>query len=178
MTLKKCRKSLFFSIFTLAIALGIGAYWAVPAMAAGTQAGAPPAVSAAAPDFELPDLNGSNVTLSQFKGKEPVLLYFWASWCPYCMAVRPNVINLRNQVPKGDLEILGINVGGGDSLARVKRFEEAHPAPYTVLYDGEGKAVRAYQVQGIPLFVLIDKNGNVKFRGNEFPANAMELLKQ
>ncbi len=72
---------------------------------------------------------------------------------------------------------MAINVGGGDSLARVKRFEEAHPAPYTVLYDSEGKTARTFKVQGIPHFVLIDKNGATKYSGNELPPNPMELLK-
>jgi cytochrome c biogenesis protein CcmG, thiol:disulfide interchange protein DsbE len=131
----------------------------------------------AAPDFELQDLNGTSVPLHSFKGQKPVLLYFWASWCPYCMAVRPAVINLRNGVDGKDLEILAINVGGGDSLAKVKKFQEVHPAPYTTVYDGDGKAVRAYRVQGIPHFVLIDKNGSVKYRGSELPPDPMGLLK-
>ena len=128
----------------------------------------------AAPDFELQDLNGSDVALHSFKGQKPVLLYFWASWCPYCMAVRPAVINLRNETDPKDLEIIAVNVGRGDSLARVKKFQEVHPAPYTVVYDGEGKAVRAYHVQGIPHFILVDKNGLVKYSGSELPAIAKQ----
>jgi peroxiredoxin len=131
-----------------------------------------------APDFELQDLDGSTVALNSFKGQKPVLLYFWASWCPYCMAVRPAVINLRNGIDQKDLAIVAINVGGGDSLAKVKRFQEAHPAPYTSVYDGEGKAVRAYRVQGIPHFVLIDKEGSVKYRGSELPPDPMGMLKK
>jgi len=65
-------------------------------------------------------------------------------------------------------------VGRGDSLARVKKFQEVHPAPYTVVYDGEGKAVRAYHVQGIPHFILVDKNGLVKYSGSELPAIAKQ----
>jgi thiol-disulfide isomerase/thioredoxin len=133
--------------------------------------------STAAPDFELPDLNGSNVVLSVYKGQKPVLIYFWATWCPHCMEVRPAVINLRKEIAPGDLEVLAINVGGGDSLARVKLFEEAHPAPYTVLYDSEAKTARIFKVQGIPHFVLIDKNGAVKYSGNQLPSNPMALLK-
>ncbi len=157
----------------LAVVLITGFY---PALSVGAPE-SKPAVSAA-PDFELEDINGTNVTLSQFKGKKPVLLYFWATWCQYCMSARPSVIKLRKDIPQGDLEILGVNVGGGDSLAKVKRFEEAHPANFTVLFDGDNKAVRAFQVQGIPLFVLIDKDGNVKYRGNEMPSNPLQILKK
>jgi thiol-disulfide isomerase/thioredoxin len=132
-----------------------------------------------APDFETQDLNGTTITLHSFKGQKPVLLYFWASWCPYCMAVRPAVINLRNEIDPKDLEIIAVNAGGGDSLAKVKRFQEVHPAPYTVVYDGDSKVVqRAYSVTGIPHFVLIDKNGSVKYRGSGLPPDPMALLKK
>lgn len=159
--------------FTLAFAINLGSLPALPVQPALALE-----VSSPAPDFEVPDLNGSPVTLSKYKDQQPVLLYFWATWCPYCMAVRPAVINLRKGIAKSDLEILAINVGGGgDSLAKVKKYEEAHPAPYTILFDGEGKARRPYRVQGIPFFVLIDKNGIIRYRGNELPRDPMGMLK-
>ena len=130
-----------------------------------------------APDFQLQDLNGTNVTLSQFKGQKPVLLYFWATWCPHCLEVRPEVIKLRKSTGQDDIEILGINVGSGDSLAKVKRFEEADPAPYTVLYDPDSKVTHSYRVEGIPHFVLLDKTGAIKYEGNRLPSDPMKLLK-
>jgi peroxiredoxin len=145
---------------------------------AGAQANAAGVlIGAAAPDFELKDLADLSVKLSKYKGQKPVLLYFWATWCPYCMAARPGVIKLRNDTPQAELELLAVNVGGGDSLARVKKFEEAHPAPFTVLYDGETKVTRAYQVQGIPLFVVVDKSGVIKYRSTDLPPDIKKLLK-
>lgn len=130
-----------------------------------------------APDFELQDLNGTKVTLAQFKGQKPVLLYFWATWCQYCRATRPSVTNLRKNTPETDLEILAIDVGAGDSLTKLKRFEETDPAPYIVLYDPDSKVTRSYRVEGIPHFVLVDKNGTVKYTGNQLPSDVMGLLK-
>jgi len=145
--------------------------------AAAQASGAVVSEAKSAPDFEVPDLNGSAVALSRFKGNKPVLVYFWATWCPHCIAVRPAVIKLRNEIPKGDLEVLAINVGGGDSLARVKKFEEANPSSLTVLYDSEGKVARSFGVQGIPHFVLIDKGGMVKYSGHDMPQKPLETLK-
>ncbi len=130
-----------------------------------------------APDFELQNLQGSNVSLSQFKGQKPVLLYFWATWCPHCMAVRPEVIKMQKADPDDNIEIIAINVGSGDSLAKVQHFEEANPAPYTVLYDTDSKVTRSYKVQGVPHFVLLDKTGAVKYSGSELPSDPMTLLK-
>ena len=147
----------------------------VPAPARSAEAG--PSNSNAAPNFELPDLNGSKVALASFKGQKPVLIYFWATWCPHCLAVRPQVIKLRKETAQGELAILGVNVGGNDSLARLKKFEEANPAPYTVLYDAEGKSARSFKVFGIPHFILVDKSGTIKYSGNEMPRNPIALLK-
>lgn len=161
-------------LFVFALTMNL---FSVPGTTVRTQAALAQEAPAPAPDFELPDLNGTTFSLSKYKSQTPVLLYFWATWCPYCMAVRPAVINLRKGTPKTDLEILAINVGGGDSLAKVKKFEEAHPAPYTVLFDGEGKAIRPYRVQGIPYFVLIDKNGMIRYHGNELPRDPLGMVK-
>ena len=133
-------------------------------------------LEAVPPEFQLQDLNGTPIALSQFKTKKPVLLYFWATWCPYCMSVRPTVIELRKATPASDIEILGINVGGADSMAKVKRFEENNPAPYTILYDADSKVTHSYRVPGIPFFVLIDKAGTIKYRGNQLPSSMMKRL--
>jgi thiol-disulfide isomerase/thioredoxin len=127
-------------------------------------------------DFELPDLNGAMVRLSQFKGERPVLIYFWATWCPHCSSIRPAVTKLREKVGPSEMEILAINVGGSDSIERVKRYQEGHPVSWAILYDGEGKVARAYGVQGIPLFILANKEGNVVYRESELPSDVRKYL--
>jgi len=127
-------------------------------------------------DFELPNLNGSMVRLSKFKGERPVLVYFWATWCPYCSSIRPAVTKLREKVGPSEMEILAINVGGSDSIERIKRYQEGHPVSWAILYDGEGKIARAYGVQGIPLFVLVNKEGDVVYRDSEPPSDVRKYL--
>ncbi|MCE5333618.1 MAG: TlpA family protein disulfide reductase [Desulfobacteraceae bacterium] len=173
-----CRRSAFPAFFAIVLSILSLAPPAASAAAPQDASAAAPQDGKAAPDLELQDLTGNKVALGSYKGKTPVMLYFWATWCPYCLSARPGVVKLRNEIPKSSLEILAVNVGGGDSLAKVKRFEEAHPAPFKVLFDAEGKAVRAFAVQGIPLFVIIDKNGNIVYRANELPADPMKHLKQ
>jgi peroxiredoxin len=137
----------------------------------GSDAAKSPAV-----DFELPNLNGSSVRLSKFRGDRPVLIYFWATWCPYCTSVRPEISKLREKMGPGEMEILGINVGGTDSLERLKRYQEGHPVSWPILYDADGKVSKAYGVQGIPLFVLVNKEGNVVYRENEPPSDVRKYL--
>lgn len=123
----------------------------------------------AAPDFELKDLDGKSYRLSQFQGERPVLLYFWATWCPHCVSSRPRIARIRENTPASELEILGINVGSGDSLERLKRFQKGHPTSWPILYDADEKVTQRYEVQGIPLYVLVDKKGEVVYRGHELP---------
>jgi len=127
-------------------------------------------------DFELPNLNGASVRLSKFRGERTVLIYFWATWCPYCLSVKPEISKLREKMGPSEMEILGINVGGSDSLERLKRYQEGHPVSWPILYDGDGKVSKAYGVQGIPLFVLVNKEGNVVYRDNEPPSDVRKYL--
>lgn len=130
-----------------------------------------------APDFELSDLDGKRIRLSEYKGKRPVLIYFWATWCPYCVAAKPKVAKLREEIKSEEMEILGVNVGGSDSLERVKRFQTGHPSSWPILYDGDSKVAQTYRVQGIPLFVLVDKDGNEVYRGTNLPEDPRKYLK-
>jgi thiol-disulfide isomerase/thioredoxin len=114
--------------------------------------------------------------LSKFKGERPVLIYFWATWCPHCAAIRPAVLKLRDKIGPAEMEVLAINVGGTDSIERVKRYQEGHPVSWPVLYDGEGKVSRAYGVQGIPMFVLVNKEGMVIYRDSELPSDLRKYL--
>ncbi len=135
--------------------------------------------SAKAPavDFELPSLDGSMVRLSTFKGQRPVLIYFWATWCPHCVAMRPDFLKLREKIGPNEMEIIGINVGGSDTLDRLKRYQDGHPVSWPILFDGEGKVMKAYKVQGIPLVVLVNKEGNVVYRDNALPPDVRQYLR-
>ena len=131
-----------------------------------------------ATDFQLKDLNGADHRLSSYKGNRPVLLYFWATWCPACLSIKPYVASMRKDVPESELEILGINVGGMDSLERVQKFLLGHPAPYPTLYDDGGQVTKSYRVQGIPLFVLVDRDGKVVYRSNSAPSDIKQLIRK
>ncbi len=136
-----------------------------------------PARAEQAPNFTLPTTNGTPITLSQFQGKQPVLLEFFATWCHFCQAIHPKVVALRKAIPESQLAILAIDVGSGDSLDKVKRFEKDSPSPFPVLYDDGSKVTRTYGIEGIPHIVLIDKQGTIKYQGSELPSDPLSLVK-
>jgi thiol-disulfide isomerase/thioredoxin len=112
----------------------------------------------AALNFKLKDLNGKDVSLSDFKGKK-VLLNFWASWCRPCISEMPDIQKLYNETKDSDLVILAVNLG--EDKATVKSFIDINKYNFTVLLDLEEIAGRQYTIAAIPTTFFIDKEGNI-----------------
>jgi peroxiredoxin len=130
-------------------------------------AGAGPSIRPA--DFALPALDGKPVTLNQFLGKKPVLLVFWATWCPECRAAIPS-INALHAGPVGrKVQILGLDFR--ESREKVAAAVRERDIRYPVLLDEKGKVARAYGVVGIPTFVLIGRDGAIAYRAHSLPAD-------
>jgi peroxiredoxin len=140
-------------------ALG-GAEWVL------TEGGGDAAIAGAstgpAADFSLPDLDGRQVTLGRFFGKTPVLLVFWATWCPECKAAIPEINALTTGPLAEKLQIFGLNYR--ESREQVALAVKSRGIRYPVLLDERGQAARAYGVVGIPTYILIDRRGNVAYR--------------
>jgi peroxiredoxin len=119
-------------------------------------------------DFTLPDAGGRQVSLSQFIGKKPVLLFFWATWCPHCNESVP-VINRMHQEAStsGKLQILALDFM--ESEKKVNAFISSKKVAYPVLLDRRGRVARKYKVLGIPTYILLDRDGKVVFRDHELP---------
>ena len=115
-------------------------------------------VGSDAPDFNLPSLNGHDLSLEQLRGK-PVLLNFWATWCDPCLRELP-LLEATAQTHTGDLIVVGVSVG--ESLTAVEHFVERHPLDYAILLDHDEKVGNLYQVQGFPTTMFIDAEGVVR----------------
>ncbi len=113
---------------------------------------------ATAADFKLQDLDGKTVKLSDFKGK-PVLIDFWATWCPPCRAAIPEIEKLHKNYGRKGLVVLGISSdqGGWDA---VKSFVVEYGITYRIL-KGTDDIFDSYQVRTIPMVVLLNKEGRI-----------------
>lgn len=119
-------------------------------------------------DFTLPDASGKNVPLSQFIGKKPVLLFFWATWCPHCNEAVPEINRMHEEAKKnGGLQILALDFM--ESPEKVNAFVSSKKVLYPVLLDRTGRVARKYKVVGIPTYILIDRDGRVVYRDHELP---------
>jgi len=122
---------------------------------------APPGPSAkSAPSFTLQDLNGKQVSLSDFKGKV-VILDFWATWCPPCVKEIPHFITLYEQYKDQGFAIVGISVDRG-GISLVKSFVRKYQVNYPVLMT-DGQVDKAYGgIPSIPTTFVIDSAGNIR----------------
>lgn len=144
-------------------------------LSGGGEAAATPGAGSDRPaDFTLPDLDGRPVALSRFLGKKPVLLVFWATWCPECKAAIPEINAMTTGPLAGKLQILGLDFR--ESREKVAYAVKARGIRYPVLLDLRGQAARAYGVVGIPTYVLIDRRGNMVYREHVLPADITRIL--
>jgi thiol-disulfide isomerase/thioredoxin len=116
------------------------------------------AVKITALDFKLIDLNGKEVSLSDFKGKK-VFLNFWASWCPPCISEMPDIEKLYTETKDSDLVILAVNLG--EDKDTVKDFSDTNKYNFKILLDTDQSVGKQYNISAIPTSYFIDKEGNI-----------------
>ena len=146
-----------FAVVALGVLVALGAR-----NLAGQESGI--AVGSRAPAVVIHDLDGKSVDLSQYIGKKPVFLEFWATWCTNCEELLPRVRAAQAKYgPK--VEFIGVNVTVNQSPERVRRYLETHRPPYRTLYDDQGTGTRAYQVPATSYVVIVDRAGKVAYTG-------------
>lgn len=111
-----------------------------------------------APDINLNLLNGGTVNLSDYRGKKPVVLNFWASWCPNCRRNIPN-LNQFYEKYKDRVEVIGVNLH--EETDTVRKFISSLGISFPIALDPNSVASRAYGIQYTNTHFLIDKEGRL-----------------
>ncbi|MEE8318786.1 MAG: redoxin family protein [Dehalococcoidales bacterium] len=141
-------------MLVIVFTLGLG-------LAGCSSAGTAPEVGKLAPDFQLSNLEGQSVSLSDFRG-QPVLVNFWASWCGPCRYEMPFLQQIHEEQAANGLVVLGINLG--ESPGEVREFMGEFGLTFTTLLDSEQDVALMYNVRSIPTTLLIDENGVIQGR--------------
>jgi len=117
-----------------------------------------------APDFTLRDMEGRQFSMKSLKGKV-VLLNFWATWCPSCVAEMPSFDRVLQQLRGRGLEVVAVSADR--SLADVSKFVGKRPVSFPVVFDETRQVTKQYKVFSLPTTFLIDRNGIIveKFFG-------------
>ena len=116
----------------------------------------------AAPDFALRSIKGRSARLKDFKGKV-LLINFWATWCPPCLAEMPELVKLQKEHKARGLQIIGVTYEP-EPPRDVRRLARKFKLNYPVLF-GTSAMSDAYQIgEALPTTVVIDRNGKIRAR--------------
>jgi len=111
-----------------------------------------------APNFTATTLDGEKFTNESLKGKV-VLIQFWATWCKYCRGDQPAVDVMVREFANQGLVVLAVNVG--ESKKKVMHYLEDSPRACKIVLTENTNLAAMFAARSYPLYVLIDKNGNI-----------------
>jgi thiol-disulfide isomerase/thioredoxin len=121
-------------------------------------------VGSRAPVIQVNDLDGKPVDLGQWIGRKPVLMEFWATWCPNCEELLPRLKAAYTQW-QDRVEFLGVNVTVNQTPEKVRSYVAEHAMPFRILYDDQGASVRAFDAPSTAFVVILDASGTVVYTG-------------
>lgn len=131
-------------------------------------------VGQTASPFKLMTVDGKELELESFAKGKVTLLVFGATWCPSCRHEIPILKEYYNELKDDGLNVLAIDIQ--ESETKVKSFIEKMQINYPVVLDSSADIAMLYKVVGIPLNVILDKNGVIVYKENRPPDK--ELLEK
>lgn len=131
-----------------------------------------------AEDFSLPDMDGEDHALTDFRG-QVVMLNFWGTWCPPCRREMPSMQRLYAKFRERGLVVVAVNQFEDPDLVFefIGRLSEEPTFP--ILFDRESRISELYKVKGLPTTYLLDREGRIRYRaigGREFDHPEVEAL--
>jgi len=124
-----------------------------------------------APVFKLPDMDGEVFSLQQYRGK-PVIINFWATWCPPCREELPSMNRAWQKIKDDNIAMIAINVGEDEDT--IFSFMGDYPIDFQMLMDQDGNTIKQWPIKGLPTTFVIDPQGRMAYRaigGREWDAN-------
>jgi peroxiredoxin len=146
-------------------------------VAAAVAASEPPyaLLGRSAPDFALHAAAGDNVRLSEHRG-EVVVLNFWSSRCTSCRTQLAALNRSFATYRSAGLSVYGVGVD--DDAAQARDFARTAGVEFTLLLDPAKAVSRSYQVDNLPMTVLIDRNGTVRYVLRDYSKESSTLYLQ
>ena len=116
------------------------------------------------PAANVETLDGKPANLSQYVGKRPVVMEFWATWCGNCHELEPALKALHAKY-SDKVAFVGVAVSINQSPARVKAYVAKNKLPWIQLFDRKGEATGAYDAPATSYVVVLDASGKVVYTG-------------
>lgn len=116
------------------------------------------------PAASVQTLDGKKLDLARYIGKGPVLIEFWATWCPSCRELMPALLSAERKYGRR-VKFLAVAVNVNQSAARVRKFLAAHPLPHETVWDADGSAAEAFDAPATSYVVVLNRKGVVVYTG-------------
>lgn len=151
------------TVILIVLLAGVGWIWVnrLPGGAGASASGGlppAPAVGHPAPDFSVRDTTGKTFKLSELRGT-PVVLNFWATWCPPCQAELPE-LQAGSERLAGQVAIIGVNQG--ETPEEVKALADQLGLTFQMPLDETMDVSRAYSVRSLPTTFFVDRAGVIR----------------
>ena len=128
-----------------------------------------------APDFTLRSDQGDNKKLSEYRGKV-VLINFWASWCGPCQQELPKLIELTQLHDGSDFQLISINID--EEPKKALKLAKKLGINFPVLFDEEKSVSKLYDIDAMPMTVLVDRNGDIRYLHRGYKESYLGLYQQ
>lgn len=156
-------------------ALAVACCLLIPARATAQDIGLP--VGSRPEAVALEDLDGGTVDLGSIVGTKPVLLEFWATWCPLCEELEPQIRTVEQRYGN-DVDVIVVAVGVNQNPRSIRRHLQRHNVPGRILFDARGAATRAYRAPTTSYVVLLDGTGRVAYTGQGADQNLVAAVQK
>jgi peroxiredoxin len=161
--MNKIQFSFFFTIAALILVLGAAWIWiSIPGEDSTTQGELQvPQSGFYAPDFTLETIDQESYTLSELRGR-PILVNFWASWCPPCRSEMPAMQRVYEDLQEQGFIVLAVNSTHQDNLEDAIAFSQTHELEFPILLDRDGSVGNLYEIRSLPTSFFIDPEGTIQ----------------
>ncbi|MEJ7759024.1 MAG: TlpA disulfide reductase family protein [Gemmatimonadaceae bacterium] len=122
------------------------------------------AVGKRAPAAIVKTLDGKSVDLGSYVGRTPMLIEFWATWCPQCHELEPALLAAQKKYA-GKVKFIGVAVSIRQSPARLKAYVAKNKLTHEILFDADANASDAYEVPATSYVVVVNRKGNIVYTG-------------
>ncbi len=121
-------------------------------------------VGATAPSAAVESLDGKAMNLSDYYGEKPVVLEFWATWCPLCRKLEPSMKAAQTKYA-GKVNFVSVGVSSNQSPVRQKAYADKQKLGGEFVFDKSDAATKAFSVPHTSYVVVIDRNRKVVYTG-------------
>lgn len=128
----------------------------------------------AAPEIVLANIDGDSFLLSDYNGRNHVVLMFWTIKGLYCASQLKELKEKYADLQAHNFEVVAVNIK--DQKEQIRNFVQQEEIPFPVCLDKDQHASKKYEITGLPVIVIIDEEGQIKWRGYKFPKKYLEFV--